>query len=117
MKKIGLTIACLMFAVIGAACGGDDGGGGAEDGGGDADLAAFCTEVEDFKNTVADPDVSIEELAEGAQTLADTAPEEIAGAADEMATASRAAADGDESVLDAMEQAETEVATYAEENC
>jgi hypothetical protein len=117
MKKASLIFACVIFAFVGAACGGDDEGGGTTDGGGDSDLTAFCGAVEDLKASVADPEGTVEDLAAGSQAVADAAPEEIATAADNMAAAAQSALDGDASALAAMEEAETEVATYAEDNC
>lgn len=92
--------------MIGPSCGGGD----------DVDLGSFCSATDELR-AAASGNGSLQELADAAQAVADEAPSEISDAASTMAEEAQAAADGDDSGLDRMQEAETEVATYAEDNC
>ena len=101
-----LCIGLFAFLLIGAAC----------EGGDDEELDAFCQAAANAIQTTGG-DASPEELTEAMDEVAETAPEEIADKAQALADETRAVFQGETEDLSEMEKLETEVATYAQENC
>lgn len=99
-------VACLALTAVFTGCSGNDN-------------EAFCDAARTFSNFDPAGGDGLEEAQDAFQELADTAPDEIADDAQEVADAFAAAAGGDTAQInqESVTAASANVQSYAEENC